>query len=211
MINTEEIASTLRKLDNLYNQDPDNSLLYSKLAMLELCGWIEVTLDELLFNACDVTNISEELKNQFVVQINNNKGFHYENNLAPLLKILFGLNRYNIFERTFNKDLILLKNELNNTIMQERNLLAHTNIRNNYDSHNLNSSKLISIKSKPRYDAPSVAISKLENLSRLFTEMNKCVFHALMLKRIVANKPKLSLALFRHAETNAQPKAASKT
>lgn len=51
MIDYTSIQSTLNKLDSEYNTSTDLQMpiLYSKLAVLELCGWIETNIDGMLF------------------------------------------------------------------------------------------------------------------------------------------------------------------
>ena len=52
MITKSYLLKTLNWLDQLYN-DPtadDKKIFYSKLALIELCGWIEETMDDDVLN-----------------------------------------------------------------------------------------------------------------------------------------------------------------
>ena len=55
MIDYISIQSTLNRLDAEYNTTTDIQLpiLYSKLAVLELCGWIETNIDNILYEYVD--------------------------------------------------------------------------------------------------------------------------------------------------------------
>lgn len=50
MIVKGTIYKTLKDLDRLFTKetDPKKQLFYSKLALMELCGWIEVTMDNIV-------------------------------------------------------------------------------------------------------------------------------------------------------------------
>ena len=50
MIAISYIDKTLKELDKLYNQSTSQkkAIYFSKLALIELCGWIEETLDDII-------------------------------------------------------------------------------------------------------------------------------------------------------------------
>ena len=50
MIARSYIKSTLEELDKLYNQasSQKKAIYFSKLALMELCGWIEESLDNIV-------------------------------------------------------------------------------------------------------------------------------------------------------------------
>ncbi len=52
MITKSYLFKTLNRLDRLYNESrtDDKKIFYSKLALIELCGWIEETMDDDVLN-----------------------------------------------------------------------------------------------------------------------------------------------------------------
>jgi uncharacterized Fe-S cluster-containing radical SAM superfamily enzyme len=87
MINGETIQKTLDELENLYNSASENGvenskilILYSKLAILELCGWIEETQDEIIINYVKTKLQRVETITYFEKEIVDKiYGFHYNN------------------------------------------------------------------------------------------------------------------------------------
>ncbi|MFM7373434.1 MAG: hypothetical protein ACKO2Z_37800, partial [Sphaerospermopsis kisseleviana] len=68
-----KIQKTLNDMDKFYNQttDPNLQKYYSKLALLELCGWIEQAIDDIVLRCakrCLTNNnhiklVQQEVKN----------------------------------------------------------------------------------------------------------------------------------------------------
>ena len=90
MVDYVSIENTLNKLDGLYNSSLDTQMviLYSKLAVLELCGWIETSVDIVLFEYVDTHIVNIENKNKINGIIKKNHGFDYKSNIFPLLLLL---------------------------------------------------------------------------------------------------------------------------
>lgn len=94
MVDYIEIINTLNKLDSEYSASSDlqMTILYSKLSVIELCGWIEVSIDEILTNYIDSHIIDVSLVNDIKRIIKRNYGFKYDNNIFPLLCSVLGIN-----------------------------------------------------------------------------------------------------------------------
>ena len=128
MIDYVSIQNTLNRLDAEYCSTTDVQLpiLYSKLAVLELCGWIETNIDNILFEYVNSHIIDIDCKNGIETIINRNYGFHYANNLFPLFCSVLGINNLeNILDKLSSTDFQNLKS-ITGTYTQERNKAAHT-------------------------------------------------------------------------------------
>lgn len=86
------VASTLQQLDEWYNepsaQAGDRPQLLSKLALLELCGWIEGEFDRLMIKA-----EGGRLKNQKWFEkdiLERTSGFTYTNHFRRMIVGVFG-------------------------------------------------------------------------------------------------------------------------
>src|SRR4051794_40502295 len=84
------IEDTLKLLDTWFReptQGPERPKLLSKLAVLELCGWLEGEFDRML-RAADAACLNDPAWADDV--INRTTGFHYANHFRPMLTKLLG-------------------------------------------------------------------------------------------------------------------------
>ena len=128
MIDYISIQDTLNRLDTEYNTTTDIQLpiLYSKLAVLELCGWIETNIDNILYEYVDSHIIDIDCKKGIRNIIRKNYGFHYDSNLFPLFCSVLGINNFeNILDKLTSTDFQNLKG-ITGTYTDERNKAAHT-------------------------------------------------------------------------------------
>lgn len=133
MLPKQPIKDLLDELKTLYDStaDSNHKVYYSKLALMELCGWIELCIDEILENYIDhqlnsPSNITLA-KSNYVKQT---YGFEYDKNLRPLLIKIIGLINIEKIEELLDFDngtFTLLKAQLNN-LVSLRNQAAHTTI-----------------------------------------------------------------------------------
>lgn len=133
MIAKSYIESTLKELDKLYNHasSQKKAIYFSKLAIIELCGWIEETVDEIVHR-----HSNRHLKNidnrKYCLDkiIKNNYGFQYLQNIRPMLINLIGLIGVEKLENELEKtaQITLLKNNLGN-LKFSRNEAAHTHLK----------------------------------------------------------------------------------
>jgi hypothetical protein len=133
MIAKSYIESTLKELDKLYNQatSQKKAIYFSKLAVIELCGWIEETVDEIILR-----HANRKLKNNdnkiYCKEkiIKTNYGFQYLQNIRPMLINLIGLIGVEKLENELEKtaQITILKNNLGN-LKVSRNEAAHTHLK----------------------------------------------------------------------------------
>ena len=129
MIDFVTIEATLNRLETEYNNssaDPQLPLFYSKLSVIEFCGWIEDSVDELLHNFIDAHIL--EPRNQTLIKrhIKSNHSFSYEDKMFPLISSVLGIDSWeNILDSFPPADFVKFVAVLGN-FSQHRNNLAHT-------------------------------------------------------------------------------------
>lgn len=128
MIDYISIKDTLNKLEPEYNASIDIQLtiLYSKLAVLEFCGWIETNVDDMLFSYIDSHVCTNDCSKKIKAIIKKNHGFSYENNLFPMLCSTLGINNLeNIIDKIPIGDFQNFQS-ITDVYSIERNKAAHT-------------------------------------------------------------------------------------
>lgn len=129
------INDTLRNL-HLWSQeqleDDHKILLLSKLATLELCGWIEGWMDQFVsemasFGCCNPNWVDEHV-------IKKTSGFKYDGHLRQMLAKILGEHTLIVIERRFDAvfpgDIDRLKSNLS-TLWKIRCDFAHNDISRN--------------------------------------------------------------------------------
>ena len=130
MVDKTDITNTLNELDLLYNSQPAQAFYYAKLALLELCGWIEQTMD---FIIIDNSNIKLSVQaNKSLVKdsiVKRTYGFHYDDHFRPMLMKLIGLIELEKLENNLKAtgDFAILSSQLG-SLRQSRDKAAHTTI-----------------------------------------------------------------------------------
>lgn len=99
----QPIEDLLRELETLYNNspDPNHQIYYSKLALLELCGWLEIVFDEIALTyatakLADAQNI-ELLEKEIVGKV---YGCTYKEHFRSMLIRIIGITKVETFENT---------------------------------------------------------------------------------------------------------------
>lgn len=126
----DEIQRTLRELDAWYNDmhgDGNRPKLISKLAILELCGWLEHRMDEVVHEVGSRVGVDLDWARDNVIK--DNHGFSYNEHLRRMLCKIVGQFAVDHIEWTFEASspgtLDRLKSLLG-TLWKKRGLLAHT-------------------------------------------------------------------------------------
>ena len=133
MIAKSYIKSTLEELDKLYHQasSQKKAIYFSKLALIELCGWIEESLDDIIIRHAN-RNLKDFSNRDYCAKsiIKPNYGFEYNKNIRPMLISLIGLIEVERLELDLEKtgQITLLKGYLGN-IKNSRNTAAHTHLK----------------------------------------------------------------------------------
>jgi len=151
MVVKKYILSSLTMLDREYNNalsspDPNKAVYFSKLAIIEYCGWIEETMDAIIAAYAKGNVKTPPFIESLNSKINKTYGFQYKKHFRPLLVHIVGIIRCERIQSTLdsNGDLTILESELNNYVVH-RNKAAHTHISNVL----------------PRYPSPSATIGSL--------------------------------------------------
>lgn len=123
------ISSTLTRLDTEYTgaTDANMQLLYSKLAVLEFCGWIEVSFDTLWHDYVANKLAFQDNINRIKKIIKKNYGFDYDKNIYPIMCSVLGVNNWeNILDAFPVADFSNMSSILS-SYTNVRNTAAHTN------------------------------------------------------------------------------------
>ena len=164
MLPKQPIKDLLDELRILYDStsDSNHKVYYSKLALMELCGWIELCIDEILEKYIDLKlalpiNVTLAKTNY----VKNTYGFEYDKNLRPLLIKIIGLINVEQVEDLLEFDsgtFTLLKAQLNN-LVSLRNQAAHTTI----------------VGVTHTYQAPNSIITNLNNVHLHLTKLEQTI------------------------------------
>lgn len=146
------IDNTLNTLDHLYNTatSQKKATYYSKLALLELCGWIEDSVDDIVLRHLIRKIKDEKYRVEFKKVVEKNWGFQYKDNIRPILTSLLGIIELQKLEKEIDKtgSLAILKTALGN-LKKSRGIAAHSHTKGITNS----------------YDAPSWTINQYEKIS----------------------------------------------
>ncbi len=134
MINKTMIERNLRELNTRYNRpsrNPRDPLYYSQLALIEVCGWIELSMDTIIFE-CASRHLSDpgnlKLVRQEVIQ--KTYSFTYKNHFRPMLIRVVGLIKVEELEQSFNPSKFQGMKSSLGSLKQRRDEEAHTFIAN---------------------------------------------------------------------------------
>ncbi len=124
----EHIEETLNNLCELYDQySSENKKVYyfSKLAVLELSGWIEYVIDEAIKKHFLIS--SDSIKKEAEKSIKKCYGFEYDFNVRPLVKTTLGIKNLDKIEQELQLDesLHIIKDKLG-YLTKVRQDFAHT-------------------------------------------------------------------------------------
>jgi len=99
------------------------------LAIIELCGWIEISLDEIFeTNAPKFAN-QRRYSKKFAGQLDKTYGFHEVSHLQPLIIALVGYSGLEQLEASCDRRLMGGLHRNLNELTDMRNRLAHTYIK----------------------------------------------------------------------------------
>lgn len=159
-VDTTEIKKNLEKIRDLYvnSIDEKESSLYSKLAILELCGWIEESMDDIIRRHANKHLKSSNNLDAIKGIIRDTHGFDYKEHFRKALRQFIGLINIEKLEEqlTTSKFFDPLKAELSN-LRKVRDEESHTYI-------NINIMK--------KYDAPSITLNRLEPIHKGLEEID---------------------------------------
>ena len=132
MINKQQIQRSLIQISRLYLKNMGNkkALFYSKIAIIELCGWIEESMDDIIqSNANRFLNEKQNLDYVDDPIIKRTHGFDYQNNFRNMLVQLIGIINVERLERNLNSGSFLVMKSALGSLKECRDRQAHTYIR----------------------------------------------------------------------------------
>lgn len=160
------IEDSLRVLDAWYNEPGlgnDRTTLLSKLAMLELCGWIEENFDELILEVDKITIKDSKWVSSHVTK--KTSGFTYVSHFRPMLVTLIGelLTRRveKEMDQKHNGELERMKSLLV-ALWKKRCNLAHADVAAN-------------VAAQVQFDAPSWTLNQYQMLTSFFDSLKKSI------------------------------------
>ena len=131
MVNYTDIEAKLQRLETEYNNsilDPDLPIFYSKLAVIEFSGWIEDSVDSIVYDYIDNHIVDPIVKQNIKKNIKGNFGFNYYSNLFKVFTSVLGVDTWeNIEDKLKPQNLVDLVN-VTNTFTGIRNKAAHSSI-----------------------------------------------------------------------------------
>ena len=93
MVDYTDIENILVKLDIMYTGESDahNQILYSKLALLELSGWIEQSFDIILkdYMLIHISSLYFQYAEKAVISKNNS--FKWDTNIRTMFRNILGM------------------------------------------------------------------------------------------------------------------------
>ncbi len=128
-IEKTEIGQNLETLNILYTNSANNreALFYSKLAVLELCAWLEETMEEVV-RSYVVLNIKNK-ENQNSIEnsiIRPNHGFDYKGNFRKMLIRVVGFRGIETMEDAAGSATIYTLESTTRTLKKTRDRQVHT-------------------------------------------------------------------------------------
>lgn len=146
-IETILVALESQYSSSILSTDLTLPIAYSKLAVLELGGWIEESVDVILYNYIDNRLLTNDCKDRIKSIIKKNNGFTYKDHVFHLFICTLGANNWeNIVDIVGNSQISMLDSKFA-TYTEQRNKAAHTY-------------QLVT----PRYYAPSQVITDFRTI-----------------------------------------------
>jgi len=128
------IEKSINELDSLYNKasSQKKAIYYSKLALIEYCGWIENSMDNIISTYCN-SKLKIQSNKKYIKDnvIDPNYGFHYKSNFKPMLQRAIGSVALEKLEKKLERDggkITILSSSLG-SLKLKRNDAAHTFIK----------------------------------------------------------------------------------
>lgn len=131
MISRSEIEQNLRRLDRRYRRErqPKELLYISKLAVLELCGWIEMSMDDVV-ERCLIRKLREASNRKTgKTFVKRNYGFEYERHFRGMLISTIGIIGVEKIEAQLDPVNHAKLTAHLKALHNVRNSLAHTYVR----------------------------------------------------------------------------------
>tara|TARA_Y100000813_G_scaffold197644_1_gene183420 strand:- start:878 stop:1390 length:513 start_codon:yes stop_codon:yes gene_type:complete len=131
MVAKTYIEPTLKALDERYREGLKNkeALLVSKMAIIELGGWTEETIDALVSRYAQRKIQHSPRLNKFNEAVRYTHGFQYQKHFTHLVKELVGCLGVELIERKADRLKIQRLESALSNLTDARNKAAHTHIQ----------------------------------------------------------------------------------
>ncbi len=157
MILKKDILSLLEELESYHDTTGHpRSTHYAKLAVMELCGWIEESFDKIA-ERCVKGKIKTHAYRSIMDNIiDKTYGFKYNANFRRMMLQTIGISKMELLERKLilSGEKLLLNSTLENLLI-ERNRAAHTTTAG----------------AMTTYQAPSITINQLKIIYAIIRKM----------------------------------------
>ena len=162
MINKRQIQGNLEQLNNLYSNSRGHMrpLFFSKLAILELCGWVEESMDDVI-ETCAKRHLRQPSNMTFVEKqvVKRTHGFDYEQHFRSMLVQLIGIIDLERLETHLdNTKFDTMKSALS-SLRESRDKQAHTHLKD----------------ATTRIDAPSITRSRFQDVYLGLKDIESCI------------------------------------
>lgn len=137
--------------------NPRSTVLYSKLATLELCGWIEMSMDDIVERLGRKKLRDPAHLAQVQNVIRRTYGFKYEQHFRGMLQAVIGLHGVAAMERRVDPALFLPLCATLNALKPDRDEAAHQYIKG----------------TTPNFDAPSATLAKFNTVYLGLVEVDR--------------------------------------
>lgn len=132
MINKKQIQRNLNQINKLYQKNIGSrrALFYSKLAVLELCGWTEESMDGIIQTLAK-RYLTEKSNLDYIDDpvIKRTYGFDYNSNFRNMLIQLIGMINIERLENNVDTTKFHIMKSTLGSLKQCRDLQAHTHIK----------------------------------------------------------------------------------
>lgn len=132
MISRSYITKNLRMLDVRFrrSRSQKEALFFSKLALLELCGWIEESMDDVV-RRCARRHLRDASNIKYVEDqvIKRTHGFEYDKHFRKMLIHVIGIVNVSRLERKVSEEKFTRLVASLNSLKGARNPEAHTHIK----------------------------------------------------------------------------------
>ena len=132
MVSKTSILRNLSIISKLFNKTSDlkEALFYSKLGILELCGWIEESMDDIVKH-CANRKLGNNDNLRFLEKeiIQKVHGFDYHSNFRKMLMQVIGLISLEKIESRVDQTKLDHMKAALNALKTQRDPVAHTHIK----------------------------------------------------------------------------------
>lgn len=161
MVNKTRIQSNLNQIEKVHQKymGSRRGLYFSKLAIIEACGWIEESMDDII-RECANKHLQEPKNFKFVEGlIGDTHSFKYHDNFRNMLIQTIGIINVEKLERVFDEDKFIQMTSSLGELKQRRDDQAHTYIKG----------------TTLTIDAPSLTKKRFQNVYEGLKDIESCI------------------------------------